>query len=504
MKLPTNSIRWRLQAWYGFLLLVAIAGFCLVTLRLAWIDQSKRLDRQIFEKERMMVGTLMRMERKLNGHKRDHDRPDGESPEAANGSEGEKKEKRPPFTPEVLELLRNRSMDLPSELIETFAGTESGYFYYVITDDEGNVLLASDNAPSVEDFPILNEANGWEMLRNRRKFRESVRAAPWGIRSVFGKEITPELLDMRAFMLTLGAVAGAFWLSGLWGGWWIAGRAIRPVKKISETAAEIAGGNLEHRIELAGTESELDQLGQVLNHTFDELQAAMDRQRQFTADASHELRTPLTVILSETQRILKKERTAEEYQSALEICLESGIRMKSLVEGLLLLARQERKTVAELKERCDPRSIVEKTIKDLRPLADEKHIVIEMDMKPVGEVLVDTAAMRILYDNLIGNAITHHPGNGIVKVRLWQEQGAIVFSCKDDGIGIAEEHLDKIFERFYQVDRSRSGATEHSGLGLALVKMIAENHGGSCEVESESGKGSCFTVRLPSDVAQFE
>ncbi len=492
MKLPTNSIRWRLQAWYGFLLLVAIAGFCLVTLRLAWIDQSKRLDRQVYEKERMMVGTLMRMERKAKGHSKDRE----------NRSEGDKG--RPPFTPELLQMLRDRSMELPVELVETFSGTESGYFYFVITDREGTVLLASENAPPHIKFPDPDGKGGFELMRYRGRFRESVRLAPWGLQSCFGKEYTPEFHDMNRFALSVALAGGAFWLIGLWGGWWIAGRAIRPVKKISETAAEIAGGNLEHRIELAGTESELDQLGQVLNHTFDELQAAMDRQRQFTADASHELRTPLTVILSETQRILKKERTAEEYQSALEICLESGIRMKSLVEGLLLLARQERKTVAELKERCDPRSIVEKTIKDLRPLADEKHIVIEMDMKPVGEVLVDTAAMRILYDNLIGNAITHHPGNGIVQVRLWQEQGAIVFSCKDDGIGIAEEHLDKIFERFYQVDRSRSGATEHSGLGLALVKMIAENHGGSCEVESESGKGSCFTVRLPSDVAQFE
>jgi len=487
MKLPINSIRWRLQLWYAFLLLVAIAGFCLVTLQLAWIDQSKRLDRQIFDKERMMVGTLIRLDRK-NGGGHHHSKAEDKLKEA--------EEKRPPFTPEILEMLRNRSLDLPSELVETFSGIESGYFYYVILDHEGNVLLESDNAPKLISFPEVEKTEGFETLRYRGKFRESVRSAPWGIQSVFGKEISPELNDLRRFTASLALVGGLFWFIGLWGGWWIAGRAIRPIRQISATATQIAVGNLEERIELAGTDSELDQLGKVLNHTFDELQAAMERQRQFTADASHELRTPLTVILSETQRMLKKERSPEEYRTSLEVCSESAIRMKSLVEGLLLLARQERKSNHDPRAMCDLKSIAEVSIREHKPLAGEKCIELHTALVLV-EREVDEAAIRIMFSNLIGNAITHHPGNGRVDVTLVSDADGIEFCVSDDGDGIDPAFHEKIFERFFRIDKSRSHHSDHSGLGLALVKMIAENHGGSCRVESQPGKGSRFYVRLP-------
>ena len=499
MKLPTKSIRWRLQLWYGTLLLLAIAGFCLVTLRLAWIDQTKRLDRQIEDKERMAVGTLLRVERKLNGshHGRENDEGGSESENRQGQDRDGKKDKHAPFTPEVLELISSKSIDLPNEFIETFAGTESGYFYYIIADGDGNILLKSENAPENFVLSKLKDGEGWERMEYRKRFRESLRAAPWGIQSVFGKEITPELHDMRNFMLTLGSIAGAVWLLVLWGGWWIAGRAIRPVKQIGETAAEIAGGKLDQRIELEGTESELDQLGKVLNHTFDELQGAMERQRQFTADASHELRTPLTVILSESQRMLKKSRTEEEYRIALEVCQESGLRMKSLVEGLLMLARQEGGTVSIEKENCDLKSLVERCLREQGPLAEMRGIRMEADLNPV-EAEVDVSGMIVVFNNLIGNSITHHPGNGHVKVTLTRTEDAMVeFAVEDDGAGIAAEHIDKIFERFYQIDSSRSNATEHSGLGLALVKTIAENHGGKCEVSSVVGKGSRFVVRFP-------
>ena len=146
---------------------------------------------------------------------------------------------------------------------------------------------------------------------------------------------------MHRFAWSLGGSGFAIWVVCLLGGWWIAGNALKPIATISRTAAHIADGNLEERISTSGTDSELDQLGGVLNHTFDRLHKGIEQQKQFIADASHELRTPITILLSETQRILKsdRKRTSDEYVQVINICRDAAIRMRRLVEPLLVLAR---------------------------------------------------------------------------------------------------------------------------------------------------------------------
>ncbi len=477
MKLPTNSIRWRLQIWYASLLLIALAGLSFAVLRLSRIHRIRQLDQQIMAQQRIFFKTLF-PENLPSGDAADSDNP------------------APPPDPNKLYLeIQAEGQNPSSELMQSFSGTEPGFFYFSLSDREGNPLLVSENLPADFTFPSLSQDESFDSQQFRGSYREHTRRGPAGVRVCFGKDASQVLKEMDQFRVSITLFAAGFWLVGLAGGWWMVGRALRPLQKISATAVDIAEGKRDKRIELAGNQSELNQLAQVLNHTFDELEAAMERQRQFTGNASHELRTPLTVILSETQRMLKREREAGEYRESMEICQQAGLRMKVLVEGLLLLARQENQNSAETKESCNLQDIVVQSLAALGPLASEHEIQLEPELASA-PMVADPAALRILVDNLIENAISHHPGKGTVTVRLQNSPQEITLEVEDDGPGIDPAAHDKIFERFYQLDKSRSRAGGHSGLGLALVKSIAGNHGGRCSLCSAPGKGSRFSVQF--------
>jgi two-component system, OmpR family, sensor kinase len=282
---------------------------------------------------------------------------------------------------------------------------------------------------------------------------------------------------------------------GLIVGWWLAGRALRPIQTISQTASRISEGNLEERIDVAGGASELDQLGHVLNRTFDRLQAALERQRQFTADVAHELRTPITILTTETQRILKRSRTPEEYRSAFESCAEAVARMRRLVEDLLLIAKQESVTCSH--EVYDLAAIVRETIGELAPLALAKNIRIQSALQSANGYGRPTA-ISVVSNNLLRNAIQHHGGGGTVSVSTLSNNGHVLLVVQDDGPGIPPEDLPRIFDRFYRVDKARTNDESlHTGLGLSIVKAIVSAEGGSVCCESIVGKGASFTVALP-------
>ncbi|MDF3129703.1 HAMP domain-containing sensor histidine kinase [Kiritimatiellaeota bacterium B1221] len=476
MKLPTNSIRWHLQIWYASLLLIALAGLSFTVLRLSRIHRIRQLDQQITDQQRFFFKSLF-PEKKLTG-------PSAESNKPA-----------PPDPKEIYRRLQAEHQNPTSEILQAFSGTEPGFFYFAISDRDGSILLSSKNFPEGFVFPSEARGEDFDTQYFKGTYREHLRRGPPGIRVYFGMDASEVLKEMDQFAVSITLFAAGIWLVGLAGGWWIVGRALRPVQEISATAVAIAEGNLDQRIEWAGNQSELNQLAQVLNHTFDELASAMERQRQFTGNASHELRTPLTVILSETQRMLKRDRAPGEYRESMEICQQAGLRMKVLVEGLLLLARQENQNSAESRMPCNLQNIVEQSLNTLGHLAAERDMKIITDLASA-PLVADAAALRILVDNLVENAISHHPGGGTVTLTLKNTEPAIQFEVADDGPGIDPAYHDKIFERFYQLDTSRSRGGGHSGLGLALVKRIAENHQGTCSLHSAPGKGSRFTVQF--------
>lgn len=468
-----HSLRWRLQLWHGAILLLAVLAFCLTAYRLAWNNQLRHIDKAIGQNEWSMFHALMVASR-----------PAG----TANAS----------VPPErVVERLRAGTVALPPDTAARFSGTEPGYLYFAIYDRDARLLLRSENLPTDASMPEINKEVGdhYHLIGRRR---ETMHAGPGGLVIISGRDITPELEGLHRFAWSLSALGLGVWALGLLGGWWLAGRAIKPIAVISRTATRIAAGNLTERIDTQGTDSELDQLSHVLNDTFERLHASFEQQKQFTADASHELRTPITILLSETQRILKRERTQAEYAEAVQTCHDTAARMRRLVEALLLLARQDAAGAAPRREPCDLAVLLRETVDQLAPLAAERSVELHAEL-PATPCQIEPASVAILATNLVANAIQHNRAGGRVHVVCAAAPQGATFSVRDDGPGIPAEDLLNIFRRFYRVDKVRTGASGHTGLGLAIAKAIADNHGGTISVESQPGHGACFTVTLPAE-----
>lgn len=466
-----HSIRWRLQAWHGLILLIVIGGLCLTVRQLALDSQSRRIDRD-----------LERLERRLFR---------GMFHSFAQVDEAE----RPGNPEETLEYLRRHELELPNDTAETFQGDDPGYAYFAVVAPDGEVVASSPNFPGL-DLNWFEETKSRESEKNRivSHRRETIGGRPDSLRSVVGRNIQPELDELQRLTLSVVSAGLGVWALGLIGGWWLASRAIRPISAISATASRIAEGNLDDRIDTRGTDNELDQLAKVLNQTFERLAATFERQRRFTADASHELRTPVTILLSETQRILRRERSTEEYREALQTCHDSANRMRELTESLLTLSRQEVSDAPH--EPLDLAEIVSKTLHQLAPLASEKSIQIETDLQPAN-CSGDPAALAILASNLLSNAIQHQSANGSVTLATRIEDGQAILQVSDTGPGIAAEDLPHIFDRFYRADKARTGTSGHTGLGLAIAKTIADKHQASLGVSSDPGEGTTFTLALP-------
>jgi heavy metal sensor kinase len=466
-----HSLRWRLQLWHGAILALAVLAFCLTAYRLAWDNQIRHIDKSIGKGEWSMFASLM-----------DACRPEG-TPRSA-------------MTPDrIAERLRAGPLPLPADLANRFSGPEPGYLYFAIYDRDARPLLRSENLPADSTTPVGGKEPGehYHLIGNRR---ETMHGGPGGLIIVSGRDITPELEGLHRFGLSLTAVGLAVWSLGLLGGWWLAGRAIKPIAAISTTASRIAAGNLAERIETPSTDSELDQLSRVLNATFERLHASFEQQKQFTADASHELRTPITILLSETQRILKRERTPAEYADAIRTCHDTAARMRRLVEALLLLARQDAEGAKIPREDCDLAIILRETIEQLAPLAKERSIEVRSTLQPT-PCRGDAASLAILATNLVANAIQHHGTSGRIEVSCAPSPRGATFTVSDDGPGIPADDLPHIFRRFYRVDKARAGTSGHTGLGLAIAKAIVDNHGGSIDVRSLIGQGTRFTVEIP-------
>ena len=280
----------------------------------------------------------------------------------------------------------------------------------------------------------------------------------------------------------------------VFGGYFIAGRALKPIRDIENAAVQIERGqDLKKRIELNPGTDELHRLASAFNEMFERLDESFESERQFTSDVSHELRTPMSVIMAQCEYTLEKSRTQKEYEAALNMILRQGGKMSRLIEDMLCFARIERKSDNFIKERIDFSKLTRSVCEDMA-LLRERGIILSADIADSVFVTGNQELLSRLMINLIGNAYRYGHENGNIIVTLTDTEGNAVLSVRDDGIGIAPEHKDKIFNRFYQVEASRSGAG--AGLGLSMVLEIAHFHGGEINVESEPGKGSVFTLTL--------
>ena len=279
-------------------------------------------------------------------------------------------------------------------------------------------------------------------------------------------------------------------------GYLLTRRAFAPVRQITQTAREIGeGGDLSRRIGLTGRKDEIHTLAAEFDAMFARLEQAFDREKQFTDDASHELRTPTAVILSQSEYALENTQPQGETRAALESIHTQAARMAALLSQLLMLARADKGRQVVQREPVDLSELVEMVAETEAEQAEARNITVQTELEPGVMVQGDETLLMRLLINLTENAIRYgHPG-GQVKLTLRRQDGEAVGTVEDDGIGIAPENLDKIWQRFWQADPARSGGG--AGLGLSMVRWIAQDHGGRVTVQSEPGKGSIFTFFLP-------
>ena len=314
------------------------------------------------------------------------------------------------------------------------------------------------------------------------------------------------LLEIWLFHGTLALLVAAI------GGYWLAGKALRPVKMITRTANEISATDLRRRLHLQSRD-EFGELAATFDHMLARLEAAFKRQAQFTADASHELRTPLTIIDLEINRALTQLEQPEAYRHVLEQIQAENEQMTATVNSLLLLARADTGQMTLDLQEVDLSDIALASVERLLPLAHQSQITLATGDLPELLVRGDPQYLGQMLTNLIENGIKYSSGIGkrvYIELACEQECRGVV-RVQDDGPGISNDHLPYLFERFYRVDKARSrrpllpalsskpgyGEPGGSGLGLSIVQWIVQAHGGEIRVESKIGAGTLFEVRLP-------
>jgi len=305
--------------------------------------------------------------------------------------------------------------------------------------------------------------------------------------------ITGPLAAFRFVLIFAGLIVVV--MAGI-GGLFLASRVLKPVEQITKTAQEIGEGDLSRRIDVR-TNDELGHLASTLNDMIGRLEAAFNRQRQFTADASHELRTPLAIMQAEATLALSKERTEDDYRKSLETISQESAYMSSVIGKLLFLARSDAGKEQLTFENVDLKDLIVELSTNIEALAQDKGIKFTVDATESLVVNGDKTKLRQLFINILENAIRYTPNDGNISVSAFKKEDNALVAISDTGIGIPPEHLPHIFERFYRVDKARSRAEGGVGLGLAIAKYIVESHDGKIELESQVGKGTTFTISIP-------
>ncbi len=382
-------------------------------------------------------------------------------------------------------------LDLSDDYLQGM--TQGGYFG--LWDDEGRVLRrGGTGAP---DLPATEL--GWHQRNGHRELRSR---DDRGVHVVVGRSVDAELAELATLRWTLIGTGLGVLALGILGGAFLARRCLAPVERVSRDAEEISARDLTarlgHRDRLP---KELRGLVDAFNGTIGRLEEAFDQQARLTADASHELRTPVSVLRAQAELALRKSRSPEEYREALETCLRAAERMSGIVEGLLTLARFDAGKADVRRESVLLAPIVTASIDLLRGEAESLGVAVVCHLDEGARTQGDPRLLAEVVTNLVSNGIRYNRVGGRLTVRLTSETDDVTFSVSDTGPGIPEASLPRLFDRFYRVDRARSSQRGGIGLGLAICQWIINAHAGSIEVESETGVGSTFVVRLPKDRA---
>ena len=309
-------------------------------------------------------------------------------------------------------------------------------------------------------------------------------------------EITQHSLQQLAVRSGIALAVMALLSLGM--GWLLAGRMLRPLHEITSTARRLSASTLTERIDLRGPPDELKELADTFDAMLGRLESAFSAQREFVANASHELRTPLAIIRTELDVTMSDpDASAEDLRDMAAAIREAVDRSDQLIDRLLVLARsggsllRERVDLATIATECTQRYAVE---------ADAKELGLELKLEPA-MAEGDPVLLERLVANLVENAIRHNDSDGWFRVETGSDSAGVLLRVANSGPLIPPEEVERLFERFYRPDRSRSRATGGFGLGLSIVKAVAQAHGGTVEARALPEGGLEVTVRLPQKVA---
>jgi two-component system, OmpR family, sensor kinase len=420
------------------------------------------------------------------------------------------------------EINRGEGLDEENGRLELDGGLKRGLtqdnVFIIVRNGRGNIITKTVNLPNngeVHDELWRRVLETGKPAPGKFTFREkgpayvyAVPVSPPGqpARIVEAGKFygpTQEIVDRMALVLASG-VSVAFLLSVV-GAYLLARKALSPVSAVVTAAHRITEGDRSKRLPVANSNDEIGDLAATINGmlshleiTLARLEETLDRQRRFVADASHELRTPLTSIHSYAQMLeewaLRDPRIGPESVAAIK---RESERMKGLVENLLELARGDEGMKLRLKEN-NLTEVVDEAADSTRATVNGK-VLIEHPTPQQGEQQVcavfDRERLRQALSILLDNAVKYTPEGGRVTMRIVEEEGSVGVEVADTGIGIPEDQIPHVFERFYRAEEARS--TEGLGLGLSIARQIAEDHRGIIEVRSKPGEGSTFIIRIP-------
>ncbi len=383
-------------------------------------------------------------------------------------------------------------------------------FFFQILDPSGKSLFISKSFPKIghelQERMVTNARNGKD---TREQIRGSHGGTSYRIISTpvyrngkfseiiqLGTHLRFARKNLARFRNNILIAVPIILVLGTLGGWMLARRSLAPIGYIASKTRSITSKNLSDRLMVRGTNDEMDDLIRTINEMIARLESSFKGMAEFTADVSHELKTPICAMRGEAEVLLLKERKAEEYQDGFVHFIEQFDRLNQMINDLISLSKFDA-TQMELKMaplRLD--LLVNDLCNLFQVLAEQKNIVLETGRMEEVEVVGDKVRLQQLFTNLIDNAIKY-TSKGSIQVTVEENKDFAMVRIKDTGIGISKEEQEKIFKRFYRIDKSRSKETGGVGLGLSIAEWIAHAHGGRIEVDSKPNRGSVFTVYVP-------
>jgi len=306
-------------------------------------------------------------------------------------------------------------------------------------------------------------------------------------------EVDHELARLRAVLLTAVLIMLLLGAAVAYG---LARKALSPVQALHRSTEKITANCLDRRISIPNPGDELGRLAQTLNAMIARLEHSFAEIRRFTADASHELRTPLTAIRTEAEVALGRPLNPADCQQLLGSILEECDRLTRLTDQLLTLAREDTAPRSHSHEVVNLPALLKDVADTMRPLAESKGLELRVAENGHMKVSADALRLRQVFINVLDNAIKYTPEGRVDISYAWRERAAVI-TIADTGVGITPEHLPRVFDRFYRVDKARSREQGGTGLGLSIAQSIVSAHGGTIELISTPGRGTTCTITLP-------